>query len=151
MDGGNPTSGVDPMEMVASGPYNGYPVGIQVPFLRVPRAYCRQPDPDYVFPIHDFGLHASPDGAIEYKSTKPFNGQLAGRLLICQYSVDQNVIAVDLSGPDGTVNGDPIELASGFPASPLDVIENPVTGDLYVSQLQAAQSIGYISLLRPAA
>src|SRR5207248_8683285 len=66
LNGGNPTSGVDPYELPQ------YPVGTQ-------------PDRNYRGPAFDFGQNYSPDGVIEYNGNA-FNGALNGKILVCRYS-----------------------------------------------------------------
>lgn len=73
MNGGNPTSGLDPAEVVDQGTlYNGYDEGTQ-------------PEQNYKGFTHDFGRNRSPNGAIEYQSNT-LNGALQNQLLVVEYS-----------------------------------------------------------------
>ncbi|QNF34137.1 T9SS type A sorting domain-containing protein [Adhaeribacter swui] len=126
MFGGNPTSGVDPGEVVWSvnGVQYGYKVG-------TPH------EPNYRGYIYDFGLNISANGAIEYRSNA-FGGKLKGKMLVCRFSGgdDLMVLAVD------AVNKSKITATEGIKipglrrpfANPLDVIEDVQTGNLYVSE-----------------
>lgn len=79
--GGNPTSGVDPGEVVGGGPYNGYPVGTQ-------------PERNYRGFIYDYGPKRSANGAVEYTSNA-FGASFRGKLLVVEYSKGDDVIAND--------------------------------------------------------
>jgi hypothetical protein len=126
LNGGNPTSGVDPAEV------SQYPVGTL-------------PDRNWRGSSFDFGLHYSPDGAIEYKSTA-FSSALRGKLLVVRYSAGDDIIVLtpgpsgDITSADAAVPG-----LSGF-VDPLDLVENTANGNLYVTELGAQR----ITLLRPA-
>ncbi|MBD1911315.1 MULTISPECIES: Ig-like domain-containing protein [unclassified Leptolyngbya] len=134
LNGGNPTSGEDPGEVVSSGSFTGYPIGTA-------------PDPNYRGSIYTFGFSRSTDGIIEYQSNT-FGGVLRNRLLITEYSAGDDIIALTLDA-SGNVAAKNV-LASGF-ANPLDLIENTATGDIYVNELYPGNgTIGRIILLRPA-
>ncbi|MDP9292561.1 MAG: Ig-like domain-containing protein [Verrucomicrobiota bacterium] len=136
MNGGNPTSGQDMAEVVASGTNNGYPVGIF-------------PEATYRGYAYDFGRNRSPDGAIEYKSNT-FGGLLKGKLLVVEYSAGDDVLAITPSA-DGDVHdlSAVTQLASGF-SDPLDIIEDTTNGNLYVTELiNDGLSGGRITLLKP--
>ena len=133
LNGGNPTDSLDPGEVVARDTYVGYPVGTQ-------------PDPNYRGAAYDFGEHVSPNGAIEYKSNA-FGGKLKGKLLVARYSLSDDIIVLTPGGP----NNDIVEAQVGLPGltglnNPLDLAENPATGDVYVVELG---SVSRINLLRP--
>jgi len=71
MNGGNPTNGVDPAEVVkqvtsTGRVYAGYVVGTQ-------------PDSKYRGFAYDFGWNRSPNGIIEYKSDT-FGGALKNKI-----------------------------------------------------------------------
>ncbi|MFJ4713520.1 Ig-like domain-containing protein [Streptomyces sp. NPDC088785] len=124
--GGNPTSGTTPFEVT------GYPVGTQ-------------PDRNLdTAGMYDAGLHASADGAVEYRGTA-FGGALTGRLLVVRYSSGQDieVFGVDaqgrLSAPTTGITG-----FTGF-QQPLDITEDTAKGTLYVTEQGASK----ITLLRP--
>ncbi|HEX8531961.1 MAG TPA: choice-of-anchor D domain-containing protein, partial [Cytophagales bacterium] len=127
LNGGNPSEGIDPGEVVWTdnlGVVRGYPVGTPV-------------EPNYGGYAYDFELNKSPNGAIEYKSDA-FGGKLKGKLLVCRFSGGDDLIVLQ----PGTVNKDIISATEGDKvpgfrrpfANPLDVVEDPVTGNLYISE-----------------
>jgi hypothetical protein len=120
--GGNPSSTADPFEVPA------YPVGTR---------------PDVTFDLagtYDAGLHASADGAIEYRG-----GALNGKLLVVRYSSGQDIETFDVAA-NGTLSNRTTGLTgmTGF-SQPLDLTEDTATGNLYVTELGASR----ITLLRP--
>ena len=131
LNGGNPTAGQDLAQV------EGYPVGVS-------------PDADWGGFAYNFGRNISPNGVIEYRSDT-FGGALKGRLLVVRYSGGDDVVVLrpDASrdiAPDGDAR---LFIQGGAPLSdPLDLVENPATGDLYVSEYGGS---GQILLLRPAA
>lgn len=132
MNGGNPTSGVDPAEVVTSGVYLGYPVGVL-------------PDVNYRGFAYNFGLNRSPDGAIEYKSSS-FAGVLKNQLLVVEYSAGDDILTLT-PGSDGNI-ATVTQLSSGF-TDPVDLTEDGRNGNLYVAELiDGGQSGGRIVLLR---
>lgn len=138
MNGGNPTSGKDPAEVIAQGSYAGYPVGTK-------------PDPNYRGFTYDFGRNRSPNGVTEYKSST-FNGALKNQLLVTEYSGGDDLLALKLD-TNGNVVG-ATQAASGF-SDPLDVVEdtknNGNIGTLYVAELpNGGIAGGRITRLRPA-
>jgi hypothetical protein len=129
MNGGNPTSGIDPAEV------SPYPLGTK-------------PDANYRGYAFDFQMNASPNGAIEYKSST-FNGVLKGKLLVVRYSQHDDIITLT---PDATTRditsateGYSIAGFSGF-NDPLDLTENTKNGNIYVSEYGGD---GKIVLLKP--
>lgn len=137
MNGGNPTNGIDPAEVVPKGSYAGYTVGIK-------------PDVNYKGFAWDFGLNRSPNGVIEYKSNN-FSGALQQQLLVVEYSGGDDILALKL-GIDGNVVSSKkilIEPNEGF-LNPLDLVENTQNGNLYIVELINENGQGQISLLRPA-
>lgn len=108
------------------------------------------PDPNYRGHSFDFQLHASPDGAIEYKSNS-FNGALKGKLLVVRYSQHKDIITLTPGGSKNDIvsatEGYQIGGFSGF-NDPLDLTENIKNGNLYVSEYGGG---GKITLLKPAA
>ena len=101
-------------------------------------------DPNYdLADVYDAGLHASADGAIEYKGTA-FGGQLNHRLLVVRYSDGEDIETFDVAA-DGALSNRTIGI-NGFTGlqSPLDVAEDNATGNLYVTEL----ATGDIKLLR---
>ena len=139
LNGGNPTSGADPAE------FRQYPVGTQ-------------PDANYRGYAYDFGLNASPDGAIQYQSNGAhFGGALDGKLVVVRYSGGDDLLVLDPNGPNGDVSR---AYAGGFGMTgfvdPLDVIQDPATGNLYVVEAGFRANGGNpnglrISLLKPVA
>ena len=116
LDGGNPTAGADPAEITA------YPVGTQ-------------PDPNYQFPVYDFGLHRSPDGIIQYTGNA-FNGALNGKIFVAEYSAGDDIVVLT-PGPNGTIASAQHNIAGltgGF-QNPINLAEDPATGFIYVAEL----------------
>ncbi|MFT2009756.1 Ig-like domain-containing protein [Pontibacter sp. 13R65] len=142
LNGGNPTSAVDPGEVVwtANGKTFGYPVG-------TPK------EPNYRGWSYDFGLNISPNGIIEYKSNA-FNGKLKGRLLVCRFSGGDDIIILQPGGTSqdiiGAVTGSQIPgLRKPF-ANPLDIVEDVRTGNLYITEYYDGNGKGkpYLTLLK---
>ncbi len=138
LNGGNPTSGIDPNEVGGNSYY----------------APGTLPDPDYdIASTYSLGFNQSPNGAIEYKGTA-FGANLKGALLIAQFSSGDNVrmVLLDENGdvreddvlrrPDGSVIDSYID--------PLDIIENPATGQLYLMTLNRGSGESQLVLLTPA-
>lgn len=126
INGGNPTPGKDPGEVtwVANDQLMGYPVGTP-------------PEPNYRGWIFDFGLNFSPNGAIEYKSNA-FGGKLRGKLLICRFSGGDDILVLE-PGSGGTeiIRATEGSQIPGFRrpfSNPLDIAEDPLTGNLYLSE-----------------
>ena len=132
LDGGNPTAGPDPQEIVSQGKYNGYPVGIA-------------PDSNWRPAAWDFGAHRSPDGCLEYKSNA-FGSALQHQILVVEYSSGKDIVALSLGG-DGSVTGE-TQVFSGL-NSPVGLTEDTRNGNLYVAELINGGASGQISLLRP--
>ncbi len=133
LNGGNPTSGVDPNQV------NAYPVGTQ-------------PDPDYDLEgAYSLGESKSPNGAIEYTSDV-FGASLQGAVLFTEYSGGNDVRAV-LLGPDGTpVEDFVLQRPNGsvivYP-DPLDVIQG-ADGRIYVLTLNRGTGESQLIRLEPA-
>ncbi|HMC72480.1 MAG TPA: choice-of-anchor D domain-containing protein, partial [Mycobacteriales bacterium] len=127
LNGGNPTSGADTAEVPQ------YPAGTQ-------------PDRNWRGAAYDFGLHYSPDGAVEYKGNA-FGGLLNGLILVARYSAGDDIIALMPGGTSLNITGATTGI-SGFTGftDPLDIAEDNSTGNLYVTELGAQQ----ITLLTPA-
>jgi hypothetical protein len=126
MNGGNPTSGTDKSQV------SQYPVGTN-------------PDRNWRGAAFDFNQHYSPNGVIEYKSST-FNGGLKGKILVVRYSAGDDIIALTPGGTnlDITASQTGITGLTGF-SDPLDLVENPINGYLYVTELGANK----ITLLKP--
>ncbi len=138
MNGGNPTSGVDPAEVVrqvtATEVYSGYAVGTQ-------------PDPNYQGFAYDFGRNRSPNGVIEYKSNT-FGGALKNKMLVVEYSGGNDILALEPDVNGNIPRGKVTQVVSGL-TDPLDLIENTRNGNLYVAELlDGGAGGGRISLLR---
>ena len=129
MNGGNPTSNLDPAQVSA------YPVGTL-------------PDVNWKGYSFDFQANASPNGTIEYKSNI-FNGALKNKLMVVRYSQHDDIITLGLGGSGNDVisstEGSGIEGFSGF-IDPLDLVEDVNTGNIYVSEYGGQ---GAIVLLKP--
>ncbi|MGY4800560.1 carbohydrate-binding protein [Teichococcus aerofrigidensis] len=144
LNGGNPTAGEDPNEVVAEKDgtpgTDGYDVGVL-------------PDPAYdLAGTYDLGYNQSPNGAIEYRSNV-FGESLKGAILVAQFSIGDNVrmVRLDAGGavigddvlrrPDGSVIDDYID--------PLDIVEDPATGQLYLMTLNRGTGASQLVLLSP--
>lgn len=144
LNGGNPTAGNDPNEVVGGNDGNpstdGYQVGVQ-------------PDPHYDLDgVYGLGYNRSPNGAIEYASNV-FGSDFRGALIFAQFSVGDNlrVLKLDSSGsivgddvlrrPDGTVIDNYID--------PLDIVMNRFTGDIYMVTLNRSTGASQLVLLTP--
>lgn len=123
--GGNPTAGRDVQEIAS------YPVGIK-------------PEPGFRPPAYDFGFNVSPNGLCQFRGDA-FGGKLDGCILVTRYSGGKDVMVLR-PGPGGdiveAITG--IEGLTGF-ADPLDIVQHPGSGVLYVAEYAGRQ----ITLLRP--
>ncbi|PPS41412.1 Ig-like domain-containing protein [Chroococcidiopsis sp. TS-821] len=141
LNGGNPTSGVDPAEVVSyvdpvtKVAYAGYPVGVK-------------PDPNYRGYAYDFGRNKSPNGVIEYQSNT-FGGALKNKLLVTQYSGGNDILALEPGANGNVPRGNVTRIVSGL-NDPLDLVEDTKTnaGNLYVAELIKGGVAGQISLLK---
>jgi hypothetical protein len=123
--GGNPTAGPDVQEI------RSYPVGIR-------------PEPSFRAPAFDFGFNVSPNGLTEFRGNA-FGGKLNGKILVTRYSGGKDVIVLT-PGADGSI----VEATTGIDglmqfSDPLDIVQHPQTGNLYVAEYGGRQ----ITLLRP--
>src|SRR5688572_5673092 len=125
LNGGNPTAGTDPLQV------REYRVGTRPPAHWKAAAY-------------DFGKSVSPNGAIEYTSGR-FGDHLRGKLLVTRYSGGDDVIILT-PGSAGTIS-ESITGVTGLTGfiDPLDLIEDPRTGNLYVAEFGGQK----LTLLRP--
>ena len=133
LNGGNPTAGVDPEEV------SQYPVGTQ-------------PDRNWRLPAYNFGRKLSPNGTTEYQGPA-FNGALNGRLLVARFGGGDDLVAIKVN-PDGSIANEPQTTINGLTGfvDPLDVVVDPTTGNLYVSEYDEKDTgARRITLLRPIA
>ena len=126
LNGGNPTSGVDALEVTQ------YAAGTQ-------------PDRNWRQPIYNFGFNYMPSGLAEYGHAGSFNGTLLGKLIVARYGGGDDLVILtpDANGAIGSVQ-------TGVPGmtglvDPLDVTVDPLRGNIYVSEFGASR----ITLLRP--
>jgi len=132
--GNTGNASTDPFEF---GGQTGYDPGIQ-------------PDRAYTRPVYDFGQDFSPDGILQYKSVNGVNANLNGYLLVARYSSGSDILALQPKA-DGSIGltQQGISGLSGL-GSPLDVTEDPQTGNLYVAVLTDEVSTGSLMLLKAA-
>ncbi|MDH2328263.1 CBM35 domain-containing protein [Cereibacter sp. SYSU M97828] len=144
LNGGNPTGGLDPNEVApvteGSVSYDGYVPGVL-------------PDPDYdLGGTYNLGDSRSPNGAIEYRGNA-FGPALKGALIFAQFSRGDNLRMIQLD-ESGKIIGDDVlrrpngEVINNY-IDPLDIIENPITGQLYLMTLNRATGASQIVLLTP--
>jgi len=134
LNGGNPTSGNDPGEIVPTPERPAaYPVGTQ-------------PESTYRGFVYDFGKNYSPNGMIEYQGNA-FGGALNGKILIVRYSGGDDILVLTPNA-DGSIASAKSGYAgfTGF-IDPLDITQDPATGYLYVAEYGGQR----ITLLRPIA
>jgi hypothetical protein len=128
-----------------------------------------KPDINYRGAAYDFGFNKSPNGVIEYKSNA-FNGALKGKLLVCRFSGGGDIMVLepglmvklktknsmaddrifDITHAATGVSNYGLEGMNGF-ANPLDLTEDVVTGNLYISEFnwnENPNSISQITLLK---
>ncbi len=111
LNGGNPTAEAEYAEV----PH--YPVGTK-------------PEKDWQAAIYDFGNHVSANGSAEYFT----EGALKNSLIVCRYNMGGDLIALKFDD-----KGDVIQVIDGVQGwenlqNPLDVCEDPSSGNLYVSE-----------------
>jgi len=126
MNGGNPTAGTDPAQV------SEYPVGTD-------------PDVNYHGFAFDFGDHKSPNGIIEYQSCSG-DGALHGKLVVVRYGQPDDIIVLTPGGAEQDIVDSETGSGglTGF-SNPLDLVEDPSRGFLYISAYGASK----ITLLRP--
>lgn len=130
LNGGNPTAGEDPGEVVERDGFEGYPVGTM-------------PEPNYRGFVEEFCCNDSINGSIEY-TADTFGGSMQGDLLLVRYASGGDLVRVELDA-----QGDMVERSTvmgGF-ERPLDIVEDPATGNIYLAELPG-WSEGRIQLLR---
>ncbi|WP_114752532.1 PKD domain-containing protein [Pleomorphovibrio marinus] len=115
-------------------PYSGIPGQVEASHRDVAKYPINLgPDPNYSRPAYDFGNNKSPNGVIEYKSDA-FNGKLQGLIMVVRFSGQNDLLVMDPSN-----NGDIAEVYNTIPGlqgfdDPLDVVEDPRTGNIYISE-----------------
>ena len=105
------------------------------------------PDPNYLEVAFDFGLNKSPNGAIEYRSNA-FNGKLKGMLMVVRFSGQDDILVMQ----PGNNSGDILQSFPDVPGlqgldDPLEVVEDPRTGNLYAAQYDRDQNVNQQLLL----
>lgn len=127
LGGGNPTENLDLGQFGSH-----YPVGTL-------------PDRNWAGFAYDLGFNASADGVIEYRSDA-FGGALRGKLMILRYSVGNDVMILEPGGPNQDIVSSQLGVIglTDF-RNPLDLTEDPTTGNLYVSEFGGRT----ITLVRP--
>ena len=88
-------------------------------------------DPNYrQASIYSLGKNFSPNGVIEYTASGP----LQGNLLVTRFSLGDDILAITLDDT-GNVVGEPTTPRglTNF-ADPIDLVENPANGFLYISE-----------------
>ena len=115
MNGGNPTAGNDPAQV------GEYPVGTD-------------PDVNYHGFAFDFGDHKSPNGIIEHQSCSG-DGALHGKLVVVRFGQPDDIIVLTPGGAQQDIV-DSQTGSGGFTGfnNPLDLVEDPSRGFLYLSQ-----------------
>jgi glucose/arabinose dehydrogenase len=137
LNGGNPTNMGDLGEVIE------YPVGVQ-------------PDPNWRAPDLLMGIHRSPDGVTEYKSSTAFGGTLKGAMLTTEYSSGDDIVAVTLDANGKATSEAAIPDASDpgqalIFNNPLGIASDPTTGVVYVSEYgdESNPNAGDIAVLTP--
>ena len=107
----------------------------------------QQPDRSYTRPIYSFGNNYSPDGILQYTAVGGKNTQLNGYLLVARYSSGSDIVALK-TGSNGSITSTEVRI-DGFAGlnSPLDLVEDPTNGNVYVTELIGENSQGQIRLL----
>ncbi len=121
-----------------------------------------KPDKNFRWAAFDFGYNKSPNGVIEYKNNA-FNGALKGKLLVCRFSGGGDIMVLEpgviyklanlkqmvdskynIVKSAGGVSNYGLKGMVGF-ANPLDITEDIVNGNLYVSEFNWNENPNLIS------
>lgn len=92
------------------------------------------PDANFRGFTYDFGPHVAPTGMVEYKS-RTFNGKLKGCIIVARMGHNDLILlrpGGDTKDIVDDYDGQAIGLQLG--SGPLDVLEDPNTGNIYVSE-----------------
>jgi hypothetical protein len=94
-------------------------------------------DANYQGAAYNFATNKSPNGVIEYKSSA-FNGALKGKLLVCRFGNLNDILVLE-PGLNGDISKAYGECSGAIPGlrgfvDPLDLVEDPLTGNLYVAE-----------------
>ncbi|WP_439481413.1 PKD domain-containing protein [Cyclobacterium plantarum] len=132
-------------------PYSGVPGQETEPYRDVSKyPTTLGPDPNYRTPAYDFGNNKSPNGVIEYKSDA-FEGKLQGLLMVVRFSGQDDIFVMEPNN-----NGNIGEVYNQIPGlggfdDPLDLVEDPKTGNIYISEYDRDNNgIPRLTLLRAA-
>jgi glucose/arabinose dehydrogenase/N-acetylneuraminic acid mutarotase len=140
--GDNPGLQPDDLNLILPGKYYGQPNPYRNECVYKNGTYQGvSPLPNYQTPLFNLGNNRSADGIVEYTSTA-LCSLLKGDLLIAQYSVGDNVIAIQLA-PDGQSVLSSSVVASGF-NDPLPLTTGP-DGTIYVGEFGG----GLVTTLNP--
>src|SRR5690606_5062672 len=115
-------------------------------------------DPNYRGVEWNLGFNKSPNGVIEYQS-ETFGGQLKGRMLIARFSNNNDLLFLQADSTTGKILGEQTSVGiTGVPNStmsgvdgfndPLEVVEDPRNGNLYVNQYNRGGNDQKLFLLR---
>ena len=116
-----------------------------------------QPDPNYRGWAWDYAFNVSPNGVIEYQGDN-FGREMTNRLLVVRFSNGNDIFTMQADPRTGEILGaQPGNEIRGFggPAlgaaynDPLELAENPATGDVYLAQYDRGGTGQKLWLLRP--
>ncbi len=121
-------------------PYSGLPGQAQKSYRDVAKyPNTLGPDANYLEVAYDFDKNKSPNGAVEYTSNA-FGGKMKGMLVVVRFSGQDDILVMQ----PGNNSGDILQVFEEVPGlqgldDPLDVVEDPRTGNLYVAQYDRDQ------------
>ena len=116
------------------------------------------PDANYGGIAYDFEYNKSPNGMIEYQADT-FGGQLKNRLVVVRFSNNNDLIFLQPDQATGKILGAQTEVGiTGVPNTtiggvggfndPLEIVEDPNNGNMYLNQYDRAGSAQKLYLLR---